>query len=131
MKPVKTRREFLAEVGRGTLVATLGTGLAADLEMASAADQAPTDRLTFGNLEPLVAMMQETPVAQLISKLSLKQREGVDLRTLIQASALANVRTFGGEDYIGFHTMMALAPAWHMSRELPADRAALPAYKVM
>ena len=131
MKPVKTRREFLAEVGRGTLVATLGTGLATDLEMASAADQVPTGRLTFGNLEPLVALMQETPVAQLISKLSLKQREGVDLRTLIQASALANVRTFGGEDYIGFHTMMALAPAWHMSRELPADRAALPAYKVM
>jgi hypothetical protein len=83
MKPVKARREFLAEVDRGTLVATLGTGLAADLEMASAADQVPTGRLTFGNLEPLVALIQETPVAQLIANLSSK-REGQVLHTLIQ-----------------------------------------------
>ena len=31
------------------------------------------------------------------------------------AAALANARTFGGEDYVGFHTMMALAPAFHMA----------------
>ena len=47
------------------------------------------------------------------------------------AAALANARTFGGEDYVGFHTLMALAPAYHMARELPEDRRALPVLKVL
>src|SRR5690606_36338435 len=38
---------------------------------------------------------------------------------------------FGGEDYVGYHTMMALAPAFHMARELPKDRRALPVLKVL
>ncbi len=131
MQPVRSRRDFFAEVGRGTLIATLGSGLASDMAIANPAEPPASERLNFEALEPLVALMQETPVAQLIQKLSEKQRAGTDLRTLFQAAALANARTFGGEDYIGFHTMMALAPAWHMTKELPADRAALPAYKVM
>ena len=45
--------------------------------------------------------------------------------------ALANARTFGGEDYVGFHTMMAIAPAVYMSGELPASTRALPILKVM
>ena len=49
------RREFLADVGRGMLVASVGPALAADLGLAAglAAEKAPT-RLTFGNREPLV-----------------------------------------------------------------------------
>src|SRR6185437_11678569 len=49
----------------------------------------------------------------------------------LAAGALANARTFGGEDYIGFHTMMALAPAMHMAGELPAELQALPVLKVL
>jgi hypothetical protein len=44
---------------------------------------------------------------------------------------LANARTFGGEDYVGFHTLMAMAPAFHMSQELPANVQALPVFKVL
>ena len=51
--------------------------------------------------------------------------------TLVAAAALANARTFGGEDYIGFHTMMALAPAFHMAGELPEEQQALPVLKVL
>src|SRR5919205_724363 len=47
------------------------------------------------------------------------------------AAALANARTFGGEDYVGCHTMMALAPSFHMARELPEDRRPLPVLKVL
>jgi hypothetical protein len=54
-----------------------------------------------------------------------------DVKTLVAAAALANCRSFGGEDYIGFHTMMALAPAFHMAGELPAERKALPIFKVI
>ncbi|MBI1324274.1 hypothetical protein GC170_13970 [bacterium] len=131
MRTPNSRRGFLADVGRGTLVATLGTSLAADLEIARADQPAASDRLIFGDLEPLVALMQETPVDRLIPLAIEKMRAGTELKTLLTASALANARTFGGEDYIGFHTMMALAPAWHMSREIQGERSALPVFKVM
>jgi hypothetical protein len=53
------------------------------------------------------------------------------LRRLVAAAALANARTFGGEDYVGFHTMMALAPAFHMAQELPTELLPLPVFKVL
>jgi hypothetical protein len=60
-----------------------------------------------------------------------KLRSGTDLNRLLAAAALANARTFGGEDYVGFHTMMALAPAFHMAQELPKDLQPLPVFKVL
>ncbi len=131
MRNPNSRRGFLADVGRGTLVATLGTSLAADLEIARADAADSGGRLQFGSIEPIVAFMQETPAANVIPLAIEKLRSGTDLKTLLTASALANARTFGGEDYIGFHTMMALAPAWHMSREITGERAALPVLKVI
>jgi hypothetical protein len=60
-----------------------------------------------------------------------KLKNGADLRQLVAAAALANARTFGGQDYEGYHAMMALAPAYQMARELPDDRRALPVLKVL
>ena len=134
MNSLHTRRNFLADVGRGMLVATVGFEVAADLELSSAlgaeaAGGAPA--LTFGALEPLVALMQETPVARLLPVLSEKLRAGTALKELLAAGALANARTFGGEDYVGFHTLMALGPAYHMAMELPRDQQPLPVFKVL
>src|SRR5437588_188978 len=70
----QSRREFLTDVGKGMVVASVGAGLANDLGFSTA---------------------------------------------------------FGGEDYVGFHTMMAIAPAYHMAGELPAPRRALPVLKVL
>ena len=132
MNALRNRREFLADVGRGMLVATVGSGLAADMGLAAnAAADVQTNSLTFGALEPLVRLMQETPVQRLLPALVTQLKSGTDLRTLVAAAALANARTFGGEDYVGFHTMMALAPAYHMSTEMPADQQALPVFKVL
>jgi hypothetical protein len=128
-----SRRDFLADVGKGVLVASMGATLAADLGLAAAAEgaaEAP-NALAFGALEPLVALMQETPVDRLLPILVEKLKSGTELRTLLAAAALANARTFGGEDYVGFHTMMALAPAWHMSTELPDVQKPLPVFKVL
>ena len=47
------------------------------------------------------------------------------------AAALANARTFGGQDYDGYHAFMALVPAYQMSRELPESQRALPVLKVL
>jgi hypothetical protein len=127
----RTRRQFLANVGRGALAAAVGIGTASDLGLASArADDGPAT-LAFGALEPLVCLMQETPVDKLLPALLEQLKAGGDLRRLVAAAALANARTFGGEDYIGFHTMMALSPAFRMSCELSGDQQALPVFKVL
>src|SRR6185436_4263649 len=116
MNNTPTRREFLADVGRGMLVASIGSSLAFELGLAPAiAADAPEggNALDFGELEPLVRFMQETPIEQFLPKLAAQLKGGAELRRLVAAAALANARTFGGEDYIGFHTLMALAPALH------------------
>src|SRR6187401_2838978 len=104
----KTRRQFLADVGRGALVASVGVSLARELGFARVFADETSDVLSFGALDPLVALMQETSADRLQPVLVERLRAGTDLRTLVTAAALANARTFGGEDYIGFHTMMAL-----------------------
>ena len=111
----RTRREFLAEVGRGMVTSSVGLALACELGMAAADDQEPRG-LDFGELEPLVRLMQETPIERLLPVLVKQLRSGTELKRLVAAASLANARTFGGEDYVGFHTMMALAPAFHMSQ---------------
>jgi hypothetical protein len=128
----KTRRRFLADVGCGTLIAAIGSSTAADLGLASAVAAGPEPlRLTFGSLEGLVTLMQETPAERIVSTVLDEWKRGTDARHLVAAAALANARTFGGEDYVGFHTMMALAPAFHMSRELAEAHRPLPIIKVL
>src|SRR5882672_4931999 len=131
MNAPHTRREFLADVGRGMLVATVGYGIARELCLAPAFAADAPDALDFGSLEPLVRFMQETPAEKLVPALADKLKSGADLRQLVAAGALANARTFGGEDYVGFHTMMALAPALHMARELSTELQPLPVFKVL
>jgi hypothetical protein len=75
--------------------------------------------------------MQETPLNRLQASLLDKIRHGTDLATLVAAGSLANARTFGGHDYVGFHTFMALIPALEMANNLPSDRKALPVLKVL
>jgi len=131
MQP-RNRREFLRDVGKGMLLATAGSVAAENLALspACAAEEGP-DALTFGALEPLVALMQETPPDRLQLLLVQRLSNGSSLKELTAAAALANARSFGGEHYIGFHTMMALSPAYHMAAELPKERQALPILKVL
>ncbi len=126
-----SRREFLAEVGRGMLVASVGASVASDLGLARASAADAPDVLDFGKLEPLVALLQETPTNKLMSVLVARLKKGLDLRTLTAAGALANARSFGGEHYEGYHTFMALTPAYEMSQELPEAQKALPVLKVL
>jgi hypothetical protein len=127
----QTRRGFLRDVGAGVVAASVGSSLATDLGFSTAfADDGP-ERLTFGALEPLVRLMQETAAPQLMSRVVERLRQGTPLREIVAAGALANARTFGGEDYVGFHTLMAIAPAYHMAGELPENRRALPVLKVL
>ena len=134
----RTRRQFLADVGRAALVTSVGLGLARELGflgargIAFAGDVADAPgALSFGPLEPLVALLQETAPDRLLELLVDRLAKGTDLKTLLAAGALANARTFGGEDYVGYHVMMALGPAWTMAEELPAKRRALPVLKVL
>src|SRR5579884_601943 len=129
----RTRREFLADVGRGMLVASVGAATAVDLNLVPAAfaDYPKSGRLSFGGLEPLAGMMQDTPADRQLPILVKHIQDGTSLRDLVAAGALANARQFGGHDYVGYHTFMALLPAFEMSRELPEPRQALPVLKVL
>ncbi len=127
------RREFLANVGRGMIVASVGCSVASQLGIISGdawADDKP-DRLRFGELDALVGMIRDTPPEKIISAACEKLQQGTTLKQLVAAGALANARAFGGEDYVGFHTLMALAPSLGMAEQLPADRRALPVLKVL
>jgi hypothetical protein len=126
-----TRREFFADVGRGMLVATLGPAVAADLGLSKAFADDGTGKLSFGDIDPLASLMQDTAPDKLLPILVEKVKSGTDLRTLVTAGALANAREFGGRHYEGYHTFMALAPAYEMSREMPEDQRALPVLKVL
>lgn len=127
-----SRRHFLADIARGTLFATVGSTLAADLQLVPKAFAADIENsLTFGDAEPLVCSLQETPIQRLQPMLIEKIRSGLPLKSLVAAAALANARTFGGEDYIGFHTFMALAPALKMTSFMPTGAEALPVLKVL
>ncbi|MCE9606090.1 MAG: hypothetical protein K8U03_14430 [Planctomycetia bacterium] len=127
----RNRRAFLADVGSGMLAASIGSGLALDMGLARADTSDVKERLTFGAFEPLVTLMQETPADKLLPQLITRLKAGTDLQTLVAAGAFANARTFGGQDYIGYHTFMALAPALDMSRELPEAQRPLPVLKVL
>ncbi|MDZ4405278.1 hypothetical protein [Prosthecobacter sp.] len=131
MNEPQSRREFLADVGKGTLLATIGPALAAELGITTAVAEEASAALNFGGMESLVCFMQETPVSKLQPALAAKLKDGVPLKQLVAAGVLANARTFGGEDYIGFHTLMALHPALKMAGSMPDKQAALPVFKVL
>src|SRR5687767_3558625 len=120
------RRDFLADVGRGMLVASLGPALATQFGLPQAFGDDGDERLSFDKMEPLVALLQETPADKVLPILVDRLRRGTSLRELVSATALANARTFGGEHYEGFHAFMALAPAYHMASELPKEQQPLP-----
>ncbi len=125
------RREFLGKVGVGMLVSAGGWAVADELDLIKLVYADETDRLSFGKLEPLVALMQETQADALMPRLKVQLESGVDLPTLATAAALANARTFGGQDYTGYHCFMAIVPALAMARRLPGNEAALPIFKVL
>src|SRR5438045_9681866 len=129
MRTLHTRREFLAEVGRGMVVSTVGYHVASELGLAPVLAEEAC--LSCGPLEPLVCLLQQTPASRLVPALVEQLKAGTELKQLVAAAALANARTFGGEDYVGFHTMMALAPALHMAQELPSELQPLPVLKVL
>lgn len=92
------RRQFLANVGEGMLAASLGAACAAELGFSQLlADEVP-QRLRFGKMEPLVALMQDTEPEKLQPVLVDKIRGGTPLKRLVAAGALANARSFGGQD---------------------------------
>jgi hypothetical protein len=113
------------------VTAAVGYSLANELGLSSAYAEEIETRLEFGALEPLVQLMQDTPAPKLLPILVEKLRSGTELRQLVAAGAFANARTFGGEDYVGFHTMMALAPGFHIAQELPTEQQPLPVFKVL
>lgn len=127
-----SRREFLMDVGRGMLVAGIGVSVASDLGFSTAFAERGPESLKLGAHEGLVELLRSTPPEKLQPMLVAKLKAGeVDTRQLISAAALANAEAFGGQDYVGYHTAMAMLPALEMTKQLPTERQPLPVLKVI
>lgn len=126
------RRAFMSDVGRGMLAAGLGTSLANDLGFSTAFAEEGSDSIPLGEYTSLVELMRNTPAEKLQPVLAAKVLNGeTNLNQLVAAGALANAVTFGGCDYVGFHTAMAMLPALEMSGQLSSGRQPLPVLKVL
>lgn len=127
-----TRRAFLSDVGKGMLAAGLGASLANDLGFSTAFAAEGAEAIPLGEYAALVELMRNTPAEKLQPLLAQKLLKGeVELKKLIGAGALANAVTFGGCDYVGFHTAMAMLPALEMTKQLTSGREPLPVLKVL
>ncbi|MEZ6062836.1 MAG: hypothetical protein R3C19_21035 [Planctomycetaceae bacterium] len=127
-----SRRTFLSDVGRGMLVAGLGGALAHDLGFPTVFADQGSDSIPLGEYAALVELMRSTPAETLQPILAGKLMKGeASLKQLTAAGALANAVSFGGCDYVGFHTAMAMLPALEMSKQLSSGRSALPVLKVL
>jgi hypothetical protein len=124
------RREFLQEVSGGMLAVLVGPGLAAELGLAAEDNQDKTAKTPSG-LARLSQLIQQTPTQKLLPALHGELKNGVALKELIAAGALANARAFGGQDYNGYHSFMALCPSYAMAMALPEKERPLPILKVL
>lgn len=125
------RRAFLSDVGRGMLAVGLGSSLATDLGFSTAFADEGSESLPLGEHAGLVELIRNTPAEKLQPILASKIQKGeVTLKGVTAAGALANAVTFGGCDYVGFHTAMAMIPALEMTKLLATERQPLPILKV-
>src|SRR5262245_45562592 len=85
------RREFLQEVSGGMLAVLVGSGLAAELGLA-AEDNKDDKTKTPTGLARLSQIIQQTPTQGLLPALHAELKNGVTLKELIAAGALANAR---------------------------------------
>ena len=79
MSILNSRREFLTNVGRGAVAAAVGLGTSEAMGLAPNAEDGP-EILHFGEIEPLVCLLQETPAEKLLPALVEQLKSGTDLR---------------------------------------------------
>lgn len=126
-----SRRAFLGGVGGTMGLAAVGVALADRLGLAATLSRSARQRLSFGALDPLVDLMQETPADALLPLVVEKLRGGTPLTDIVAAAALANARALGGTNYDGYHAFMALMPSFEMAAQMPEPLTALPVLKVL
>src|SRR5262245_32067748 len=112
------------------LAVLVGSGRAAELGLA-AEDNREGKAKTPNGLARLSTIIQQTPTKDLLTALHAELKNGASLKELIAAGALANARAFGGQDYNGYHSFMALCPSYAMATALPAEERPLPILKVL
>src|SRR3954454_12172512 len=112
------------------LAVLVGSGLAAELGLAAEDNKEGKAKIPT-DLARLSQLIQQTPTKNLLPALHTELKNGASLRALIAAGALANARAFGGQDYNGYHSFMALCPSYAMAMALPEKERPLPVLKVL
>jgi hypothetical protein len=125
------RRQFLRRIGGSVSSIAVGAALGESLGFAEELGPLALERLRFGRLDPWVDLLQATPAEELLPKLVQGLRTGVPLADLVAAGALANARAYGGTNYNGYHTLMALVPSLEMAAQVPAPYGPVSVLKVL
>ncbi len=125
------RRAFMQEVGAGMLAVVAGPALTSQLGLGAEPAVADKPKAPPESLTRLADLLQQTAPAKLLPALATELKNGVSLRELVAAGAIANARAFGGQNYDGYHTFMALCPAFVMAASQPEKEKALPVLKVL
>tara|TARA_R110002073_G_scaffold83472_1_gene199138 strand:+ start:6361 stop:7929 length:1569 start_codon:yes stop_codon:yes gene_type:complete len=128
---LNSRRTFLGNLAGSLLTVGVGASLGGHTAWAFGRDLESFDALQFGDLEDLAGLLQVMKPSQMLETVTALLRDGESLDRITAAATLANARHFGGHDYTGYHCLMALMPAWQMSKQLPHRKAALPVLKVL
>jgi hypothetical protein len=112
------------------LAVLIGSSLAAELGLAADDGKDDQDK-TRTDLARLSQLIQQTSTKDLLPALDKQLKSGTSLKELVAAGALANARAFGGQDYNGYHSFMALCPSYAMAMALPEKERPLPILKVL
>ena len=107
-----SRRGFLSDVGRGMISASIGSSLAMELGITTAVADEASQPLTFGAIEPLVDLMQQTPIEKLQPVLLDKIKDGTGIKTLVAAGALANAFMVFSFITLIFYSAVAVVTSW-------------------
>ncbi|HUR29116.1 MAG TPA: hypothetical protein VM509_13085 [Planctomycetota bacterium] len=126
-----SRRAFLGGIGASAVSASLAFAYASQLGWASDLTRRERERLRFGANDELIDLLQATPADEVLPLVVQRLKTGTTLVELVGASALANARAYGGTNYNGYHTLMALCPSFEMAVQAPGPYSALPVLKVV
>lgn len=126
--PRPTRRRVLKSTAVGAAIIGLdGFGFLSRLPMVSAAEAALSPSLVRldSSIEPLVALLEETPRERLLEEVASRVRSGTSYREVLTALLLAGVRNVQPRPSVGFkfHAVLVVNSAHLASLASPdADR---------
>ena len=127
---METRRRFLRAAAAGGLLGKAGLGIGLTPVTAAEATVDSKNVRFDSSIEPLVAMLENTPRNRVIEEVSRRVRNGLSYRQLLAALQLAGVRNVQPRPSVGFkfHAVLVVNSAHLASLASPDEDRWLPIF---